>query len=63
MIKNLIDQITPLYNQVRAKFLEFSDKLTKAENKYASIIGDFFKKRIDKNNFSTKDNFLTGIEI
>ncbi len=29
MIRNLNDQITPLYNQVRSKFLEFSDKLTK----------------------------------
>jgi|688.fasta_scaffold982473_1 hypothetical protein len=63
MIKNLNDQITPLYNQVKAKFLDFSEKLTKTENKYTSIIGDFFKKRIDKTNFSTKDNFLTGIEI
>ena len=63
MIQNLNEQITPLYNQVRAKFLDFSERLTKEENKYTSIIGDFFKKRIDRNSFSAKDNFLTGIEI
>ncbi len=28
-----------------------------------SIVGDFFRKKIDKDNFSEKDNFLTGIEI
>lgn len=61
MIRNLNEQISPLYNQVRSKFLEFSDKLTKTESKVFSIVGDFFRKKIDKNNFSEKDNFLTGI--
>jgi hypothetical protein len=63
MIRNLNDQITPLYNQVRSKFLEFSEKLTKTENKWGSIIGDFFKKTVSKTSFSEKDNFLTGIEV
>lgn len=52
MIKNLNDQITPLYNQVRAKFLEFSEKLTKTENKWGSIIGDFFQKNVNKSKFN-----------
>jgi hypothetical protein len=30
MIRNLSEQVTPLYNQVRSKFLEFSEKLTKS---------------------------------
>jgi hypothetical protein len=30
MIKNLSDQVTPLYNQVRGKFEEYSQKLTKS---------------------------------
>lgn len=62
LISNLKEQIKRLYDQVQTKFIDFSEKLTKNENKVGSIVMDWFSKKINKNQFNEKDRFLTGIE-
>ncbi len=60
-INNLNLQITPLYKQVRQRFLHFAGKLTEKKDKWYSMVGDFFKKKVNQVYFETKDKFLTGI--
>lgn len=60
---NLKDQVKKLYIKVRARFLEYSTKLTKVEDKAGSIVSDFFSRTLfSKNAYNEKNKFLTGIE-
>lgn len=63
LIQNLQDQITPLYNHVQSAFMDYSKRLTAKENKFVSMIGDFWKKNTQAESFKEKDNYLTGIEV
>jgi hypothetical protein len=61
-VLNLSRQVEPLYSQVKAKFIELSAQLTESENKYQSIVFDWFAKKFAKETIKEKDLFLTGIE-
>jgi Trm5-related predicted tRNA methylase len=59
---NLKDQVKQLYSKVRDRFLDYSAKLTKVEDKTGSIVLDFFSRNIfDKSGYNEKNKFLTGI--
>lgn len=44
-VVNLSEQVDSLYKKVKSRFIELSTQLTENENKYKSMIGDWFAKR------------------
>ena len=59
----MIQSVRSLYELVRIKFNEYSEKLFKKEGTVPSIIGDRIQKIFDREARKRKDLFLVGNEI